>query len=603
MTNIDEMPLNRFGRIKAFHFVVVALSLTLTLLAWQFSKHQIDSRISLRFEASRNNALALIRERMTKYEDALWGGVAAVESHATDVTFDEWQSFAKTLRIHEKYPGINGIGIIHFHTSRTVEAYLAEQQVRRPEFRIFPEHNESVYMPITYIEPQDVNAAAIGLDVAHEQNRRLAALASRDTGTAQITGPITLVQDESSTPGFLFYAPFYRSAAPTSTAQRQEEFLGAVYAPFVVHKLMEGLLAEDLRQVRFSIQDKETVIYDEHSTQDPLFDPEPMFMEQLSMDLYGREWVVDLRTNLAFRGDNTYVQPTLILVAGLMIETLIISLLLMMARANEQAVSYADRVTASLTQKTIGLDAVNKELSIKNEELEQFAYVASHDLKTPIRGIGGLTEMIEEDLEEYLKSPVANPDVCRNLSLIRDRVNRMHHLTKGIMDFARVEAQGRDDEVLNMAKVVKDLALDLGLEDGQLRLTGDVNSIDQDAENLRRVLENLVGNAVKYHDGVRPCEIVVSAQSGDTRYQFSVTDNGPGIEPEFHHKIFKVFQTLHNVDIPESTGIGLAIVKKAIERHGGEIILTSDAGAGAIFSFDWPMAGADNLFQDTGKAA
>jgi CHASE1-domain containing sensor protein len=188
--------------------IVVGLSLTLTLAAWQFSKYQVETRVGLRFEASRNRALGLIVDRMQKYEDALWAGVAAIESHGGDMSYEDFHIFAQTLRIDEKYPGINGIGIIHFHTSETLASYLATQRHERPQFRIFPEHEQPVYMPITFVEPEDINAAAIGLDVAHELYRRTAALKSRDTGAAQITGPIVLVQDADSTAGFLFYAPF-----------------------------------------------------------------------------------------------------------------------------------------------------------------------------------------------------------------------------------------------------------------------------------------------------------------------------------------------------------------------------------------------------------
>jgi signal transduction histidine kinase len=596
LPQIHEIPATAEGRIKAIHVIVVSLSLCLTIFAWQLSRTQVEAKVALRFEASRDQALGLIVDRMAKYEDALWAGVAAIESHGGDISYPDWHAFARSLEIHEKYPGINGIGVIHFHTALTLDAYLDEQRGVRPEFRIFPDHDQSIYMPITFIEPESTNAAAIGLDVAHETNRRMAALASRDTGMAQITGPITLVQDESSTSGFLFYTPFKRDGVPA----------GAVYAPFVVHKLMRGLLASDLRDVRFSIRDDGTVIYDEHTDEDPLRDLDPMYSDQVSINLYGRVWTVDVRTNLAFRGKNTFGQSTYILVAGLVIEALIISLLFLMAQANKRAISYADHMTLSthsLRKKTEKLDATNKELSIKNEALEEFAYIASHDLKTPIRGINGLTEMIEEDLEDYFASPDANPEVHQNLGLIQGRVTRMNQLTQGIMDYAKIEVCAGDTQPLDLKKTLIDLVFDLGLKDEQLQLTGEVASIDVDTVNLRRVLENLIGNAVKYHDGAEALKITVSAKQVSGRCQFSVADNGPGIDPKFHARIFKVFQTLRSADMPESTGIGLAIVKKSVERHGGEITVDSELDQGAIFSFDWPTNIADISTRVSQKAA
>jgi CHASE1-domain containing sensor protein len=192
---MPDHPTVQKSGITLLHVIIFVMSMMVTLAAWQFSKGQMKSQISQRFEASRNQTLTLIRDRMTKYEDALWAGVAAVESHDGQISYPKWHSFARTLRIDTRYPGINGIGVIHFHTSTSLDGYMRDQMSERPDFRVFPQHDEQTFMPITYIKPEESNAAAIGLDVAHEQNRRTAALLSRDTGLAQITGPIILVHD------------------------------------------------------------------------------------------------------------------------------------------------------------------------------------------------------------------------------------------------------------------------------------------------------------------------------------------------------------------------------------------------------------------------
>ncbi len=368
--------------------------------AWQFSIYQVKNRTALRFEAARDQALGLITNGMNKYEDALWAGVAAVDSHGGEISYQDWRTFAHRLRIEERYPGIGGIGVIIDVAPDEMAGFLAEQRQERPGFRVFPEHDSPYLMPITYIEPEELNNFAVGLDVAHETNRRTAALASRDTGQAQITGPIVLVQDAGKTPGFLFYAPVFKGGRQADINARRETFLGAVYAPFVVHKLMDGLLAKELRHVRFSIRDGNELIYDEHSVDDPANDPEPMFSEHVEIALYGRTWTLDMRTNHVFRDENRNTKPTIILIAGLLIESLIITLLVLMARANKRSVAYADQVTLALRQEKRKLVETNSELTSKNEELERFAYVASHDLKTPIRGISGLTEMVQEDLED-----------------------------------------------------------------------------------------------------------------------------------------------------------------------------------------------------------
>jgi signal transduction histidine kinase len=574
----------------------------LTLGAWRFSIQQVETRTGARFEAARDRAIGLITDRMARYEDALWAGVAAIESHEGAVSYAQWKEFAGNLGIDERYPGINGIGVIRFHDATTLDAYLAEQRLTRPDFRIFPAHDGAEFMPITYIEPDDINAAAVGLDVAHETNRRTAAQASRDTGLARITGPIVLVQDAGKTSGFLFYAPFYEEGRQWDTASRRENALGLVYAPFVVHKLMEGLLAKELRDVRFSIRDGDETIYDEHATDDPRNDPDPMFAERVSINLYGRTWDVDMRSDLAFRAENANAKPTIILIAGLLIETLIVTLLILMSRANGRAVAYADRVTVALREKQAKLIDTNAELSKKNEELERFAYVASHDLKTPIRGINGLTEMIQEDLEDYFSDPKANPDVGLNLERIRDRVLRMERLTNGIMRLSRVTADEPDESPLSVQAVLAEMCADFGLEPEQLVLVDEDQMVCCDQVNFQSVLENLVGNAVKYHDGLRKLRLEVSAGMIDDRLHVSVRDNGPGIAPQYHDRIFEVFQTLRSKDAAESTGIGLAIVRKAVERHGGAVWVTSAEGEGATFGFDWP-GGPSAMPTEAEKAA
>lgn len=589
--------------LSLFHVVVIVLSLVMTLSAWQFSKHQIETRTAARFAVERDQVIGLITERMRKYEDVLWSGASTVESHGGDISYEAWRAFAHTLRIDEKYPGISGIGVIHYISKEEVPAYLAARVAERPGFTMHPRHDQPFHIPISFIEPEGPNAKAVGLDLAFEVNRRRAALASRESGEARITGPIVLVQDAGHTPGFLFYVPFHSGEEPEVVAGRSETVVGGVYAPFVTRQLMQGLLAKELRGVRFSIVDGGETIFDEHATGDLLNDPDPMFRETVSLDLYGRTWTLDMRTNLAFRKANTFAQPTFILLGGLLIEGLIIALLLMMARANDRAVAYADEVTAQLKKKTDKLAHANQALSGKNEELEQFAYVTSHDLKTPIRGIGGLTEMVQDDLEDYLASPGANPDVAANLQRIRDRVRRMNELTGGIMEFSRIGRPHDSDTPVELEDIVEALRSDFALSETQLTVEDPGLPLTVDTFSFRRVIENLVGNAIKYHDDVSRMAVAVTGHVEGDRMTVTVSDNGPGIDEDYHDRIFEIFQTLRSGDAPESTGIGLAIVKKAVENHGGRIAVTSVPGAGATFTFDWPVRGETDASIAINRAA
>ena len=186
--------------------------------------------------------------------------------------------------------------------------------------------------------------------------------------------------------------------------------------------------------------------------------------------------------------------------------------------ANRAAVRYADAVTAELRSE-------QQKLVRTNAELEQFAYAASHDLKTPIRGIGGLVDMLREDLQDFLSKQEVGEAVSVSLDLIEDRVERMNDLTNGIIEFARIDPNYEKCRPLDLSELSRSLATDFDLQPDQIVLKSDINTISVDPIGLRRVIENLVGNAVKYHDQVGNLVVTVSCTDAPGSLQFSVSDN------------------------------------------------------------------------------
>ncbi len=346
------------GTIRWFHWLIVCSSLLLTFGAWYFSKTQLEAKISMQFDREADQVVALIVDRMKKYEDALWSGVALIQTTGGDVSYPEWETFATSLRIEEKYPGINGIGVIHRVIPEQLDSYLQDQRAIRPDYAIHPPHQESEYWPITYVAPVGSNAKAVGLDMAHETNRFTAGKKARDTGLAQITGPITLVQDSAKTPGFLFYAPYYKGGRYESIEIRRDRFIGMVYAPFIVNKLMQGVLAQVNRHVGLRMVDQGDVLYDEHRSDNPDFDVDPLFQKEVTIPLYGRDWMFDIRSTQAFRSSTTNSQPIIILVGGLIIDGLLLGLFILISRGSRKALLYADAASRGLTQEHHRLQAV-----------------------------------------------------------------------------------------------------------------------------------------------------------------------------------------------------------------------------------------------------
>ena len=577
--------LAKAGSLHWFHWAIVVLSALLTIAVWHFSKTQIEDKARLQFEREATQVTELVLERMQRYEDALWGGVAAIQASGGELAYKQWRTFADSMQIASKYPGIGGIGVIDYVLPQDLAAHVEVQRQTRPDYTVYPDLTRTHHLPIVYIEPEIANSKAVGLDVAHEANRYTAAKKARDAGKAQITGPIVLVQDAGKTSGFLFYAPYYAGGLYPTEAERQQHFAGMVYAPFIVKKLMAGALDKEKRHVGIHLADGSKVIYDENTTAEEDFDPNPIFTRHATLELYGRTWTFDIWSTHSFREAAASNQPIYILVSGILIDALLLTLFVLLSRASRRALDFADRKTVELRQNTA-------ELAQSNADLESFAYIASHDLKTPLRGIGDLTQYLEEDLEAYVATPDANPDVQHNLQRLHQQTGRMENLIKGILDYSSVGASNDEMESVTVLDVLQAMRTDLNVREDQLIFDGSFPVLTANRVRFEQVIHNLVGNAFKYHHDREHAVVTVACSDNHSSFEFRVSDNGPGIDPKFHARIFEVFQTLQSKDEIESTGVGLAIVKKTVEALGGSVSVASTPGAGTTFRFDWPKTTA-----------
>jgi PAS domain S-box-containing protein len=227
------------------------------------------------------------------------------------------------------------------------------------------------------------------------------------------------------------------------------------------------------------------------------------------------------------------------------------------------------------------------ELRRSNEDLEQFAYVASHDLQEPLRMVQSYVQLLAKRYKGKLDS-----DADDFIHYAVDGAARMRGLIDGLLEYSRVSTRGEEFEPVECETVLDRVlvSLQMVVEDSGVVVSHDpLPMVVGDELQLERLFQNLIGNAVKFR-GEEPPLVHISAEKTGGEWVFSVQDNGIGIEPEYAEQVFSIFQRLQRDERYPGTGIGLAVCKKIVERHGGRIWVESDVGRGATFCFTLPIA-------------
>ncbi|MGE5514648.1 MAG: ATP-binding protein [Bacteroidota bacterium] len=230
-----------------------------------------------------------------------------------------------------------------------------------------------------------------------------------------------------------------------------------------------------------------------------------------------------------------------------------------------------------------------EKLAQSNQDLQQFAYTISHDLQEPLRMVSSYVQLLGRRL-----APVLDDD-CRDfIGYAVDGAGRMSRMIADLVEFSRVESRGGPMEVVASRRVIEDAVanLSLAIADAKAAITIDepLPDVIGDSSQLVRLFQNLIGNAVKFRAAERPCSIRVGAERIDGFAEFRVADNGIGIPADAYERIFQIFQRLHGRDKYDGTGIGLAVVRRTAERHGGRVWVESQPGEGSTFHVTLPLA-------------
>lgn len=300
--------------------LVLVLPLGLTFYAWQIAVEGAHRKSSAQFESLALESERALQYRLLSYENATLGAAGFFQG-SDDVSREEWRNYVQALRLQENFPGINGLGWVERVPARQVDNYL--RRIRAdgtPDFQIHPgpAGGDELYA-ISYIEPQQVNEAALGLNIDFEENRRAAAELSRDTGKAAITRRIVLVQDEQKTPGFLLLHPVYTKGLPIDTLQHRRQALrGWIYAPVIAKNFLADLTRSQGETLNLRIYDgarqsPDTLIFGSTQAARP-----PAFVVRKQLLVMQQSWSLIWESTPAFEQAEHTDGPLFILVGGLL---------------------------------------------------------------------------------------------------------------------------------------------------------------------------------------------------------------------------------------------------------------------------------------------
>jgi signal transduction histidine kinase len=602
----------------------------LTLLAAYYASRTIQLRSMAQFQSAALRARATIHTHFEVYNTLLrsTAGFIAIEK---ELTKERFRTYVDRLRLADNYPDVQGIGFAARVPAPDREQFIASMHEQgEDEFRIWPEREQADFYPVTYLEPENPrNRVALGHDMFSEPTRREAMERARDTGEPAASGEVTLVQ-EIETPkqaGFLIYSPVYQSGSvPETITERRARLRGFAYSPFRAGDLFKTVFGNDTAGVEMEIFDGTNIdsgkLLFRSATPIPSGLPfRHIFEEVRQLDVSGRTWTAHFFAYPELEG--TWI--VLALFAG---GTLLSLAMYYLTRAEARARTAAERFASQLQQSELALRESEERLRRYTAELESrvaertanlaqsieslegVLYHVAHDLRAPLRGMASFTNIL---LDEY--GPALDERGRDYAQRISYSAQRMDTLVQDLLAYGRLAHTAVPLSNLSLEAEVRaalgQFSEEIKASGASVELVPPLPPVKANAAILNQIISNLLSNALKF---VRPdnrphlrvfAEETTSplegAQAGPSPEAPSpapagrfirlwIEDNGIGIQPEYHERIFRMFERLHGVDTYPGTGIGLAIVRKGMERMGGRAGVESIPGVGSRFWIGLPAA-------------
>ncbi len=461
------------------------------------------------------------------------------------------------------------------------------------------------YFPVLYVFPLEENRRALGYDISSEPTRKRAIdLALQFSNRATATGPIKLVQRDGDEYGLLIIEPIYRNH---QIKQGLEGFaIVAIQVSDIMRNASSRVADTGLHALAYDNTDPlNPVLIYSNMPEMTKHTPGKNMQRMHTINLAGRDWVIDYHLSEDYLAANPSWQAWSLLATGLLFTALLGIFLLL-------SIGYTARVTTLVSERTAQLNKSNaalqleiaerkvlqqeadkrsRQLSEKNEELERFAYVVSHDLQAPLRGIAGFADLLQERYSAKLGA-----EGREFLNFVSNGTKHMHRMIADILELSRVGTSEMQFKPVDTGAVVQQVCntLRMDIERSAARVQHEsLPTVRADEGQLVLLFQNLVGNAIKFCSKECKPEIRITAQRESEGWHFRVEDNGIGIAEDKQARLFNLFVRLHTTEEYTGTGLGLAICKRIIERHNGHIWLESKQGVGTTFHFVLPATSSD----------
>lgn len=526
---------------------------------------------------------------------------------SVEVDPDEFGSFTSLLL--DRHPSIQALAFDRLISDAARPTFEAEMGRQVPGLRIterdaagelVPAGRRKEYVVVTHVQPITPNSQALGFDVASEPLRLQALNEARDTGGAVATGQIALVQNA---PGLLIVLPIYKDGTPPDAVpDRRSALVGYAIGVYRIDRLVGGAIARaDQNDMVVRVTDTtdaaRSILYDTAGS-DPPGTGNSIQLALSTLSVAGRSWLVELMPGSTNPAALESWQPWLVLVAGLLVVALLGAFLLI---ATGRADAIANAIANLVAQRTAELSAANAalerevttrlaiaaELERSNRDLGEFASVAAHDLQEPLRKIQAFGDRLDARATAALDAEGRD-----YLDRMRGAASRMQALIGALLTYSRVATQRELTRDLELGAAALNALGDLESRVEETGATIDLDelpTVEADPYQMQQLFQNLVGNALKFRrDGVMPSIIIQAVRTDDGDVAFEVRDNGIGFDPAYAERIFGPFQRLHGRSQYEGTGMGLAICRRIVERHGGTISVASQPGHGTTFTIRLP---------------